>query len=338
MFATASASSAYAGDRRTGRRPRQITAPPARQFRRASHPTHKASTAGPAVDRMLCSGVRPLDRVLPWPRSTMSVTDDDDEPRPAGTEQGPPSIARRAVLEAIAGGIAGLMLPKTANAKAATTGMPFDQWIATFRTKAEARGITAETYTRVMRTVRPDMGVLEAIRNQPEFNEQLWQYLNRVTSDWKIAAGKEKAKQYAALFERIEKDFGVEPSIMLGVWGIESGVRRSDRGQEPHAAGLLVARHAGLGRAAPARLLGKRTDQCAHHRAARLEHAGRNGRLLGRRHGPHPMDAGGVAARRHGLQQRRQDFAVRPARRRARIDRALFRRARQISPRRALGL
>ena len=73
-----------------------------------------------------------------------------------------------------------------------------------------------------MRTVRPDAGVLEAIRNQPEFNIQLWQYLNRVTSDWKIAAGKEKAKQYAPLFERIDKDFGVEPSIMLGVWGIES--------------------------------------------------------------------------------------------------------------------
>jgi membrane-bound lytic murein transglycosylase B len=90
------------------------------------------------------------------------------------------------------------------------------------RTKAEARGITTETYTRVMRTVRPDMGVLEAVRNQAEFSIQLWQYLNRVTSDWKIAAGKEKAKQYAVLFERIDKDFGVAPSIMLGVWGIES--------------------------------------------------------------------------------------------------------------------
>ena len=33
------------------------------------------------------------------------------------------------------------------------------------------------------------MGVLEAIRNQPEFNEQLWQYLNRRVSDWRIIAG-----------------------------------------------------------------------------------------------------------------------------------------------------
>src|SRR5580658_9036413 len=97
---------------------------------------------------------------------------------PAGTEKGPPKVARRTVLEAITGGIAGLMMPKSANAKAATTGMAFDQWIATFRTKAEARGITAETYTRIMRNVRPDMSVLWAIRNQAEFHVELWQYLN----------------------------------------------------------------------------------------------------------------------------------------------------------------
>ena len=70
--------------------------------------------------------------------------------------------------------------------------------------------------------LRPDTTGLEAIHNQPEFNQKLWQYLNRAVSDWKIAAGKEKAKQYAPLFSRIEKDFGVEPAFMLGVWGIES--------------------------------------------------------------------------------------------------------------------
>jgi len=73
-----------------------------------------------------------------------------------------------------------------------------------------------------MRGVRPDTTGLEAIRNQPEFNQKLWQYLNRTASDWKIVAGKEKAMQYAALFSRIEQDFGIEPAFMLGVWGIES--------------------------------------------------------------------------------------------------------------------
>jgi membrane-bound lytic murein transglycosylase B len=73
-----------------------------------------------------------------------------------------------------------------------------------------------------MRGLRPDTTGLEAIRNQPELNQKLWQYLNRVTSDWKIAAGQEKARQCAPLLARIEKDFGIEPAFMLGVWGIES--------------------------------------------------------------------------------------------------------------------
>lgn len=73
-----------------------------------------------------------------------------------------------------------------------------------------------------MNGLKPDTAGLEAIRHQPEFGLQLWQYLNRATSDWKIAAGKEKAAQYAALLSRIERDFGVEPAFMLGVWGIET--------------------------------------------------------------------------------------------------------------------
>ena len=72
-----------------------------------------------------------------------------------------------------------------------------------------------------MRGVRPDTTGLSAIHNQAEFTQKLWQYLNRATSDWKISAGKEKAKDYASLFSRIETDYGVERAFMLGVWGIE---------------------------------------------------------------------------------------------------------------------
>jgi lytic murein transglycosylase len=121
---------------------------------------------------------------------------------------------------AIAGAFASLIVPKSANAHG--TPMPFEEWIEAFRTKAMAHGITAETYTRVMHGLRPDATGLEAIRDQAEFKLKLWQYLNRATSDWKIAAGKEKAKTYAPLLARIENDFGIEPAFMLGVWGIES--------------------------------------------------------------------------------------------------------------------
>jgi membrane-bound lytic murein transglycosylase B len=127
-----------------------------------------------------------------------------------------PSLTRRNLLS-YAGGAAALSRLSAARAE-----IGFEQWIAAFRSKAAARGISEETYTRVMRGVQPDMTGPNAIRNQPEFNQQLWQYLNRAASDWKIEAGKAKAKEYASLLARIERDFGVEASFMLGVWGIES--------------------------------------------------------------------------------------------------------------------
>jgi membrane-bound lytic murein transglycosylase B len=142
----------------------------------------------------------------------------------------PTPIGRRDWLKALAGATAGVLLSRSADAKATRAGhakqaakpIPFEQWVAAFRAKAEARGVTEATYTDVMSNLKPDMTGLKAIRDQPEFHEQLWQYLNRRVSDWRIVAGKQKAKEYAPLLDRIERDFGVAPSIMLGVWGVES--------------------------------------------------------------------------------------------------------------------
>jgi membrane-bound lytic murein transglycosylase B len=111
-----------------------------------------------------------------------------------------------------------LVLPCASNAAPAE----FDRWRDEFRARALARGISAQTFDRVMGRIEPDMSVFKEIRNQPEFHEQLWQYINRRVSEWRIIAGKDAAKQNADLFGRIERDFGVERGIMLGLWGVES--------------------------------------------------------------------------------------------------------------------
>src|ERR1700730_365906 len=128
-------------------------------------------------------------------------------------------LTRRRALQAVAWGSA-LVLPAPALAQSSKE--PFDQWVASFRARALARGVSDATYTRVMRGLKPDTTVFEQLRSQPEFNEQIWQYLNRRVSDWRIVTGKDKAKEYAPLLGRIEQDFGVERSVMMGIWGIES--------------------------------------------------------------------------------------------------------------------
>jgi lytic murein transglycosylase len=98
----------------------------------------------------------------------------------------------------------------------------FEGWLASLRPRALARGVTPDTYDRVTRGLEPDTRALDDIRSQPEFHEELWQYLNRRVSDWRIATGKDKLKEQAALLERIEREFGVTPAVMLGLWGIET--------------------------------------------------------------------------------------------------------------------
>ncbi|MFN3659357.1 MAG: lytic murein transglycosylase [Pseudolabrys sp.] len=98
----------------------------------------------------------------------------------------------------------------------------FATWVQSFRPRALARGISGETYDRVMAGLKPDTSVFEAVRAQPEFTEQMWQYINRRCSEWRVITGKERAQQYAGLFDRLEKDYGVDRYVLLGLWGMES--------------------------------------------------------------------------------------------------------------------
>src|SRR4051812_31652758 len=129
-------------------------------------------------------------------------------------------FARRNLLQAALSGAGVLAFSVSAFAQSAA--QPFAEWVESFRAKAVAKGISDATYARVMGNLKPDNTVFKEIRSQPEFNQQLWQYINRRVSDWRIQTGKDRLKEFAALFGRIEKDFGVEPSVILGLWGIES--------------------------------------------------------------------------------------------------------------------
>jgi membrane-bound lytic murein transglycosylase B len=147
------------------------------------------------------------------------------------------NVSRRHLLKGAASGAASLAFV-AAPAFAQVAAQPFAQWVETFRARALAKGISEATYARVMGGLKPDTTVFTEIRSQPEFNQQLWQYLNRRVSDWRIQTGQERAKTYAPLLARIEKDFGVERGVILGLWGHRVDLRRSGREAEPLAPGL----------------------------------------------------------------------------------------------------
>jgi len=129
----------------------------------------------------------------------------------------PIAVSRRRLLTTLAGTAA--MLVASGGLGAARS---FAEWVQAFRSRARARGVSDATYTRVMSGLKPDTSVYALEHDQPEFNEELWQYLNRRVSDWRIRTGKERAREYADLLSRVEQAYGVDRYIMLGIWGMES--------------------------------------------------------------------------------------------------------------------
>jgi len=131
------------------------------------------------------------------------------------------TISRRAFLmRALIGASVAAAIPFDVGAR--SVNRSFAAWREAFRARAAARGVSAATYARVMGSIKPDTSVYAEIRSQPEFNEALWQYINRRVSDWRIITGEARARDYAPLLARIEKEYGVDRFTMLAVWGIES--------------------------------------------------------------------------------------------------------------------
>jgi lytic murein transglycosylase len=98
----------------------------------------------------------------------------------------------------------------------------FAGWVESFRPRALKRGISEKTYDRVMVGLKPDTSVYALYSAQPEFTEQMWQYINRRCSEWRVITGKDRAKEYAPLLTRLEHDYGVDRYTLLGLWGMES--------------------------------------------------------------------------------------------------------------------
>src|SRR6185437_9011514 len=131
-----------------------------------------------------------------------------------------PGIPTRRALLRYGFGAGALLASPAAALAAAPPG--FDRWRDGFRAHALAKGVSDATYTRVMGRIEPDMTVFKQMQRQPEFNEQIWQYINRRVSDWRVIAGKEALRKNQAVFARIEHDFGVERGTLLALWGVES--------------------------------------------------------------------------------------------------------------------
>ena len=103
-------------------------------------------------------------------------------------------------------------------------------WIAGFRGRALAQGVSAAVFDEVMARVHYLPDVVERDRKQDEFTKTIWDYLDKAVSDDRIAAGQRALRTHAAVLSRIEAAYGVDKHVILAIWGLESayGAVRGD--------------------------------------------------------------------------------------------------------------
>jgi peptidoglycan lytic transglycosylase B len=98
----------------------------------------------------------------------------------------------------------------------------FAAWVEGFWPVARAAGITRATYDRAFKGLTPDPKVIEAANFQPEYVKPIGEYIDRVVSDKRIAMGKQKLEENKALLDQLEKRYGVDRTILIAIWGVES--------------------------------------------------------------------------------------------------------------------
>lgn len=98
----------------------------------------------------------------------------------------------------------------------------FDAWLAGYRDRAAARGISASTMTAAFRHAGYLPEVVEKDRNQTEFTRTTEDYLNIAMSDERLSMGRQKYAALGGVLRAIESRYGVEPHVVTAFWGMES--------------------------------------------------------------------------------------------------------------------
>jgi lytic murein transglycosylase len=98
----------------------------------------------------------------------------------------------------------------------------FGNCVAAMWPDAARRGVTQENFQRFTTGLEPDLRIMDLMDSQPEFTKAIWDYLDILVNDVRLAKGREILAQYKAQFDAAEKTYGVDRYAVAAIWGIES--------------------------------------------------------------------------------------------------------------------
>lgn len=95
---------------------------------------------------------------------------------------------------------------------------------------AARRGVSRSVFDTHTRRLTPDLRIMDLLDDQPEFTKSVWDYLDILVTDARIAKGRALLSKYAGTFSRAERAYGVSRYVIAAIWGVESNY--GERGGE----------------------------------------------------------------------------------------------------------
>ena len=116
---------------------------------------------------------------------------------------------------------------------------PFETWLAGVRAEALARGIRSDVVEHALGDLQPVAQIVERDRTQAEFAFDLGAYLKRRLTRDTVRTADRMYARHKPLLQHVAKKYGVQPRVLVAIWGLESNFGRFS-GVRPTIAALAT--------------------------------------------------------------------------------------------------
>lgn len=126
---------------------------------------------------------------------------------------------RRAWMAALVAAGIGFSGPALA---ACGNGSDFSSWLAGFKQRAAAAGVSSRAIESGLAEAGYDESVIRRDRAQAVFAQSFLEFSGRMVNNYRLKQGRSALQQNASLFNRIESTYGVPGAVLVGFWGLET--------------------------------------------------------------------------------------------------------------------
>jgi lytic murein transglycosylase len=107
----------------------------------------------------------------------------------------------------------------------------FDRCLGTLHRDSEFKAVSANTWQQYTASLAPDGSILPKLDKQPEFTLPVWDYIAMLVDKERVADSRAAYQKWLPQLREIQQRYGVDPAIVVSVWGVESNFGKNTGGR-----------------------------------------------------------------------------------------------------------